>query len=132
VADDESYYETLGVPANASQEQIRTAYLKLVSEYHPDRHQANPLKHLAAHKLLSINQAYQALSDPKRRAAYDDQSRAATVTSVGHKSIAPSVTFGQRLLLTILVLLALPLLLRFGLPALGVVFRALRGLLSVL
>lgn len=51
-------YQVLGVSENASDEEIRSEYLKLVKKYHPDRYADNPLKDLATEKLKEINQAY--------------------------------------------------------------------------
>ncbi|MFO7256239.1 MAG: J domain-containing protein [Bacteroidota bacterium] len=61
------YYEILGVTDHASQEDIRTAYRKLVIRYHPDR---NP-DPSAAEKIRQINVAYDVLSDPEKRRKYD-------------------------------------------------------------
>ena len=55
-------YKVLGVSENASQEEIRTAYLELVKKYHPDKYTDNPLKELAGEKLKEINQAYEMLT----------------------------------------------------------------------
>ena len=55
-------YKVLGVSENASQEEIRTAYLELVKKYHPDKYTDNPLKELAGEKLKEINQAYEAIT----------------------------------------------------------------------
>lgn len=55
-------YEVLGVAENASQEEIRTAYRKLVKQYHPDQYQDNPLKELATEKLKEVNEAYEILT----------------------------------------------------------------------
>ena len=51
-------YEVLGVPENASDEQVKSAYKELVKKYHPDRYQDNPLADLAEQKLAEINEAY--------------------------------------------------------------------------
>lgn len=64
-------YTVLGVARTATPDQIKAAYRELVAKYHPDRHQGNPLEDLAASKLADINRAYEILSDPDRRAAYD-------------------------------------------------------------
>ena len=69
----ESYYEVLGVPRTATQEQIRFSYRALAAHYHPDKHQGNPLQELAAEKLARVNEAYDVLSDPERRSGYDTQ-----------------------------------------------------------
>lgn len=55
-------YKVLGVSENASQEEIRAAYLALVKKYHPDRYTDNPLKELANEKLKEINEAYDTLT----------------------------------------------------------------------
>lgn len=55
-------YKVLGVSENATQEEIRAAYLELVKKYHPDKYADNPLKELAGEKLKEINQAYEMLS----------------------------------------------------------------------
>ncbi len=55
-------YQVLGVNENASDEEVRAAYLKLVKKYHPDRYTDNPLKDLATEKLKEINQAYDSIT----------------------------------------------------------------------
>ncbi len=67
-----NYYEILGVPENATQEEIRKRYRELVKKYHPDINKDNPE---AAKKMAEINEAYQVLSDPKKRAQYDAMRR---------------------------------------------------------
>jgi DnaJ-class molecular chaperone len=63
------YYHILGVPRNASDEQIKKAYRKLAMQYHPDR---NPDKEKWANeKFKEINEAYAVLGDPKKRKQYD-------------------------------------------------------------
>ncbi|MBE7034610.1 MAG: molecular chaperone DnaJ [Ruminococcaceae bacterium] len=55
-------YEILGVPKNASQEEIKKAYRQLAKKYHPDNYANNPLSDLAAEKFKEINEAYEQLS----------------------------------------------------------------------
>jgi DnaJ-class molecular chaperone len=62
---EKDYYKILGVPENASQEEIKKAYRKLAHQYHPDR------KGGSEEKFKEINEAYQVLSDPQQRARYD-------------------------------------------------------------
>lgn len=61
------YYEVLGLDRNASEEEIKRAFRKLAKEYHPDV-STDPQ---AEEKFKEINEAYQVLSNPKRRAKYD-------------------------------------------------------------
>ena len=61
------YYEVLGVERNASAEEIRKAFRKLAFQYHPDRNKDDG----AEEKFKEVNEAYQCLSDPDRRASYD-------------------------------------------------------------
>ena len=51
-------YKVLGVNEGASQEEIRSAYLKLVKKYHPDKYTDSDLKELANEKLVEVNEAY--------------------------------------------------------------------------
>ncbi len=62
------YYHTLGVDRTASQEEIKQAFRRLAREYHPDVRKDDPT---ANERFKEINEAYQALSDPERRAHYD-------------------------------------------------------------
>ncbi|HOQ90305.1 MAG TPA: molecular chaperone DnaJ [Candidatus Hydrogenedentes bacterium] len=61
-------YEILGVPRNATQEEIRKAYLKLAHKYHPDKTGGDKE---AEEKLKEINAAYDILKNPEKRAQYD-------------------------------------------------------------
>jgi molecular chaperone DnaJ len=62
------YYSILGVPRNATQEEIKRAYRRLALKYHPDR---NPGDKEAEEKFKEISEAYEVLSDPEKRAIYD-------------------------------------------------------------
>lgn len=64
------YYETLGVPKTASADEIKSAFRKLARKHHPDL--AKPKEKAAAEeKFKQINEAYEVLSDPEKRAKYD-------------------------------------------------------------
>ena len=62
------YYKILNVSKNATDKEIKQAYRKLARKYHPD---VNPGNRQAEERFKEINEAYQVLSDPKRRAEYD-------------------------------------------------------------
>jgi curved DNA-binding protein len=66
--DYKDYYEILGISRNASTDEIRKAYRKLAMQYHPDR---NPDDKQAEERFKEINEAYQVLNDPQKRAHYD-------------------------------------------------------------
>ena len=59
-------YKVLGVSENATKEEIRAAYLKLVKQYHPDKYSDPALKEHAGEKLKEINEAYETLCKPKK------------------------------------------------------------------
>ena len=69
------YYNVLGVAKSASQGEIKKAYRKKALEWHPDRHKDN--KEEAEKHFKEINEAYQVLSDSKKRSAYDQFGHAA-------------------------------------------------------
>ncbi|MEW6524714.1 MAG: molecular chaperone DnaJ [Bacillota bacterium] len=69
------YYEVLGVPRNADLEEIKKAYRGLARKWHPD---ANREDATAAEKFKEINEAYEVLKDPEKRARYDQFGHAAT------------------------------------------------------
>ena len=55
-------YEVLGIKPGASQDEIKSAYRKLIKQYHPDKFIDNPLKNLAEEKMIEINKAYDSLT----------------------------------------------------------------------
>jgi len=67
------YYDILGVSRNASLEEIKKAYRKLALEWHPDRNKSPE----AEERFKEINEAYEVLSNPEKRAAYDQFGHAA-------------------------------------------------------
>jgi molecular chaperone DnaJ len=68
MAANKDYYEILSVSRNASQEEIKSSYRKLAMKYHPDR---NPGDKSAEEKFKEAAEAYEVLSDPNKRARYD-------------------------------------------------------------
>lgn len=69
------YYEVLGVSKNASDDEIKKAFRKLARKYHPDMNRDDPK--VAEEKFKEANEAYEILSDPKRKAQYDQFGHAA-------------------------------------------------------
>ncbi len=74
----QDYYELLGVARNASEAEIKKAYRRLAMKYHPDR---NPGDKEAEEKFKAAKEAYEVLSDPQKRAAYDQ---------FGHAGVDPA------------------------------------------
>src|SRR5881296_4199447 len=64
----QDYYELLGVPRKASAKDIRSAFRKLARKYHPD---LNPGDKSAEEKFKQLQEAYEVLSDEKKRQIYD-------------------------------------------------------------
>ncbi|MBX5457235.1 MAG: J domain-containing protein [Thermogemmatispora sp.] len=68
----QDYYSILEIAPTASPEEIRRAYLRLVRRYHPDAHQnAAGMQARYEQQMKLINEAYEVLGDPRRRATYD-------------------------------------------------------------
>ncbi|HVZ45661.1 MAG TPA: molecular chaperone DnaJ [Ramlibacter sp.] len=78
------YYEVLGVPKNASEDEIKKAYRKLAMKHHPDRNQGDAAKDAEA-RFKEAKEAYEMLSDAEKRAAYDQ---------FGHAGVDPSMRGG--------------------------------------
>jgi len=77
----EDYYKLLGVERNASDEELKKKYRSLAMKFHPDRNADNP--EAAEVKFKQIKEAYEVLSDAKKRAAYDQFGHAGVDASMG-------------------------------------------------
>ena len=73
------FYEVLGVPKNASEDEIKKSYRKLAMKYHPDRNQGDAAAEV---KFKEVKEAYEMLSDAEKRAAYDQ---------FGHAGVDPNM-----------------------------------------
>src|SRR3989338_5849865 len=78
------FYEVLGVPKNASDDEIKKAYRKLAMKHHPDRNQGDAAK-AAEERFKEAKEAYEMLSDPQKKAAYDQH---------GHAGVDPNMRGG--------------------------------------
>ena len=76
------YYDVLGVPKNATEDDIKKAYRKLAMKHHPDRNQGDDAKK-SEEKFKEGKEAYEMLSDPQKRAAYDQHGHAGVDPNMG-------------------------------------------------
>ena len=122
-------YTVLGVARSATQPEIKAAYQTLVGKYHPDLHQQNPLEDLAKERMVEINGAYELLSDPAKRAAYDAGFQAWTRGRGAREGRAQAAAGGwtaRRIALTIFTIAMLPVIFRVAM----LLVRGLRLLLA--
>ena len=78
------FYEVLGLAKGASEDEIKKAYRKLAMKFHPDRNQGDKAKEAEA-QFKEVKEAYEMLSDPEKRAAYDQY---------GHAGVDPNMRGG--------------------------------------
>src|SRR4051812_49449114 len=78
------YYEVLGIERGAGADDIKKAYRKMAVKFHPDK---NPGDKEAEEQFKELGEAYEALSDPQKRAAYDQY---------GHAAFDPRMRAGGR------------------------------------
>ena len=74
------YYEVLSVSRECGDQELKTAYRKLAMQFHPDRNPDNPE---AEERFKQASEAYQVLSDPEKRAAYDRYGHAGVSGAAG-------------------------------------------------
>src|SRR5215212_4664565 len=86
------YYDILGVAKNASDEDIKKAYRKLAMKHHPDRNQGDETKK-SEEKFKEAKEAYEVLSDGKKRAAYDQFGHAGVEASAGARGFGGAEGF---------------------------------------
>lgn len=86
------YYEVLGVNRNADAATIKKAYRKLAKKYHPDSNEGNAT---AAERFKEVNEAYDVLSDEKKRKLYDQFGHAAFEEGAGNYGGAQGNPFGS-------------------------------------
>jgi molecular chaperone DnaJ len=87
------YYDILGVPRNAEEEDIKKAYRKLAMKHHPDRNQGDKAK-ASEEKFKEAKEAYEMLTDPQKRAAYDQYGHAGVDPNMGGARGAGPEGFG--------------------------------------
>ena len=90
MADNRDYYQILGISKTASTDDIKKAYRKLALAYHPDR---NKTKEAEA-KFKEVTKAYEVLSDPQKRQAYNQFGQAAFEQGAGFGTQGPFGGFG--------------------------------------
>ena len=86
-------YSTLGVPKNASADEIKKQYRRLAAKHHPDK---NPNDAKAAERFKEISEAYTVLGDAEKRKQYDDMRRLGAFGGFGGARSGPRPSGGAR------------------------------------
>src|SRR6185436_7507651 len=86
MAQTKDYYAVLGVPASATQDEIKKKYRKLAAKHHPDK---NPNDPKAAETFKEISEAYQVLGDAEKRKQYDQMRRLGAFGGFGGNAGGP-------------------------------------------
>src|SRR5881227_3508283 len=87
----QDYYETLGVPRDAKEDDIRKNYRKLARKYHPD---LNPGDKSAEDRFKRVQEAYDVLSEPKKKQMYDQVGFYSENGKPGGPGAGPNMGFG--------------------------------------
>ena len=95
MAGEQDYYKLLGVPRDATQEQIRRAYREAALRLHPDRN----VRPGETELFVGVNRAYEVLNDPARRGEYDKELRAAEAETAEKSGFRCSVLHSRKALL---------------------------------
>ncbi len=124
------YYDMMGLAPEASQDEIANMYRKLSKKYHPDKNTDDPdLVRWADGMMKELNEAYDILSDPAKRAQYDQRRRipqSFRPTAQADAPPQPDITMWKYLVLSGSGLSALS----FGLLAIGITKNPLIGIVA--
>lgn len=90
-----NYYKILHVFQNANPDEIKSSYKKLVKKYHPDLYKGD--KNFAEQKIKEINEAYDVLSNPEKKLAYDESFYQPAISTNDYNTPQPtSANFSSR------------------------------------
>src|ERR1041384_2187691 len=96
MATNKDYYAVLGVPASATNDEIKKQYRKLAAKHHPDRNQGDPK---AADRFKEISEAYQVIGDAEKRKQYDQMRQLGAFGGMGGRGApgpgGPNVRFEE-------------------------------------